>query len=282
MSQWRYALSAAPQASSSAPILLVGDICTCLKQAAALGYDAIEYHTRETAEIPYCDVLRTMEETGCRISMIVTGRIATEGGLHLVSADPAKEAACVSGFYRYIDIASRLGAGIVIGWAKGNADSTEDLPRYYQRLARNLESLDRYAAEKNVPIMIEVINHYEVNVFDTAKSLMAFLQAYPLPNCYAHLDTFHMMVEEPDIANALDTVGDRLGYFHFADYGRYYPGSGGFDFAQVLGKLKQLGYNGYLSVECKPGADRLKAASEGLRHLRCLEQALDTLTECNL
>ena len=53
MKKRKYALSAAPQAPKTAPILLTGDICECLKKAAELGYDAIEYHTRENVEFDY-------------------------------------------------------------------------------------------------------------------------------------------------------------------------------------------------------------------------------------
>lgn len=274
MKKWKYALSAAPEAPEDAPILLTGDVCSCLRNAASLGYDAIEYHTRETADLPYDEIMQTMQETGCRISMIVTGRIATQGGLHLVSDDPEEEKACVEGFCRYVDMASRLGAGLVIGWAKGNVRSPEALPSYYERLARNLSILDRYAAEKQVPIVIEVINHYEVNVFQTAELLMEFLNTHDLPNCRAHLDSFHMLVEEADIHTAIDQCRGRLGYVHLADYGRYEPGSGYFDFGGLLKHLSEIGYDGYLAVECKHKEDRMETARKGIEHLKQLEQRL--------
>lgn len=275
MINWKYALSAAPDAPEDAPILLVGDICTCLRNAASLGYDAIEYHTRENVDLPYEEIIQTMQETSCRISMIVTGRIATQGGLHLVSEDPDKEKACAEGFLRYIDMASRLGAGLVIGWAKGNVHDPEELPSYYERLAHNLDILDRYAAEKQVPIMIEVINHYEVTVFRTAETLMTFLRNHTLPNCHAHLDTFHMMIEEADIHHAIDQCKDRLGYVHLADYGRYEPGSGQFDFGGMLKHLAQIGYDGYLAIECKHLEDRMETARKGLSYLKQLERDLE-------
>lgn len=274
MKKWKYALSAAPEAPDDAPILLTGDICTCLRNAASLGYDAIEYHTRETADLPYDEIIRTMQETGCRISMIVTGRIATQGGLHLVSDDPEKERACVEGFHRYVDMASKLGAGLVIGWAKGNVHSPADLPLYYERLAHNLGIIERYAAEKCVPIVIEVINHYEVSVFQTADLLMKFLAANDLPNCKAHLDSFHMFVEEVDIHAAIDQCSGRLGYVHLADYGRYEPGHGKFDFESMLKHLDEIGYDGYLAIECKHIGDRMETARKGIEYLKQLEQNL--------
>ena len=87
MKKWKYSLSSALTARKTAPILLTGSICDCLRTAKSLGFDAIEYHTRENVDFDYSEIRKTMEDTGCRISMIVTGRLYTEGGLSLTSSD---------------------------------------------------------------------------------------------------------------------------------------------------------------------------------------------------
>ena len=79
MGKWKYGVSAAPDAPKTAPILLTGDICDCLRDAADLGFQAIEYHTRENAALDVAKILSAMERTGCQISMLVTGRLYTQG-----------------------------------------------------------------------------------------------------------------------------------------------------------------------------------------------------------
>ena len=272
MKNWKYGISAAPAAPKTAPILLTGDICDCLRQAAALGFDAIEYHPRENTAFDYEKILATMEETGCRISMIVTGRLFTEGGYSLTSPDPQKERMAVEGMLRYVDMASRLGAGVVLGWAKGNIRDAESREVYFERLTKNLRTVDAAAARKGVQVNIEVINHYEVDVFVTAAEVSAYLEEKGFSNLRAHLDSFHMQLEEESFTKAIQTAGSRMGYFHLADSTRWYPGSGYLDFKELLRALEGVGYDGYLTVECFPHEDNLDTARKALQYMKFIEQ----------
>ena len=60
MKPWKFCISTADEAPKTAPIMLCGDVCDNLKQAAALGFDAIEVHTRETARLDYDRIHRTI------------------------------------------------------------------------------------------------------------------------------------------------------------------------------------------------------------------------------
>lgn len=274
MKTWKYGISAACAAPKAAPILLTGDICDCLRNAAELGFDAIEYHTRENVEFDYDAVKQTMEETGCRISMIVTGRLFTEGGFCLTSDDPENEKIALEGMLKYVDMAAAVHAGLVLGWAKGNIRNASSREAYFERLTRNLKKIDEAAAEKNVPIVIEVINHYEVDAFMTAGELTKYLEEHTLKNCFVHLDTFHMMLEEENYSRAIMTAGERLGYVHFADTTRWYPGSGYMNYKEIFRALEAVGYDGYLTIECFPHDDYRETARKGLQNLKCIAETV--------
>jgi len=274
MKAWKYGVSAAPTATKTAPILLTGSICDCLRKAATLGFDAIEYHTRENVAFDYEEILNTMEETGCRISVIVTGRLFTEGGFSLTSENPENEQRALQGMLQYIDMAATLKCGLVLGWAKGKIADASSRDTYFTRLTKNLRILDEVASASGVPIMIEVINHYEVDAFLTAKELTDYLNEQKFKSCYVHLDTFHMMIEEENYAKAIHTAGKQLGYVHFADNTRWYPGSGYTGFKEILRALDEVGYTGYLTIECFPHDDRDETAIKGLKYLKCLAETL--------
>ena len=138
-------------------------------------------------------------------------------------------------------------------------------------LARNLQILGAYGKERNVPLCIEIINHYEVNIFTTADELMEFLESYQIDNCYAHLDTYHMMLDETNMKAAVHRCKGKLGYVHLADYGRQYPGAGQFDFQEVLEALDEIKYTGILSIECFPIPDGETAAKRGLEYMKSLD-----------
>ena len=272
MAHFQYALSSALYAPETAPILLKGSVCENLKKAGELGYDAIEIHMRETDAIDIPEVQKTMQETGVRVAMIVTGRLNTEGGLSLMDDRPYVIREAIDGMKQYIRIASALGADIIIGWMIGRIPAGALCPKqYYDRLAENLKIICSYASEQNVKINIEVINHYETNVFTTARKLMTFKREYKIENLYVHLDTFHMDLEETDFAEAIKTAGDELGYIHLADSTRLYPGSARIDFGHILKLLQEIGYKGWLSVECFPVPDGEEAARKALGHMKQIE-----------
>lgn len=266
-----YACSSADTAPKTAPILLTGDVCDNLRKAAAMGYDCIEVHTRETVEWDYDAINACAAECGCKVGMIITGRLNTEGKCDLINDIPYIQEAAVKGMKQYIDMAAKLNAGIVIGWVKGNIPAGGDKNRYMDTLGRNLKILNAYAKTQDVPLCIEIINHYEVNIFTTADELMTFLEKYQLDNCYAHLDTYHMMLDETDMKAAVYRCKGKLGYVHLADYGRQYPGAGEFNFSEVLHSLDEIDYDGILSIECFPIPDGETAAKNGLQYMKSLE-----------
>lgn len=272
MKNFRYALSSAAYAPESAPILLKGDICSNLKKAKEIGYDAIEVHLRENDPIDISSIQQTMDETGVKISVIATGRLFTEGGCSLLDDRPYAMKAAVEGTKQYIDIASALHADLVIGWLLGNIPAGSICRnKYLDRLANNLKYLADYAQEKHVRINIEAINRYEVNLFTTAKSLADFIHKYELKNIYIHLDTFHMNIDENSFEEAIETAGDKLGYFHLADNTRRYPGSGMIDFKHIINLLRSVNYEGYLSVECLPHPTGEDAAIGAINYMKSIE-----------
>lgn len=270
MKQWKLAVSSADAAPQSAPILLLGEVAENLRRAGALGFQAIEVHMREDTVLDYAEIARAADESGCQVGMLVTGRLNTEGKCDLMSDIPYVTAAAVHGMRQYIDLAARLGAeGLVVGWVKGNVPAGACREKYMARLAKNLAVLNNYGKEKGVRLNIEIINRYEVNVFTTADEVMRFLEAHPqLDNCYVHLDTFHMNIEECDPVAAIRRCGDKLGYFHLADNHRQYPGSGQLDFRRTLEALDEIGYTGYLAIECLPYPTHEEAATKGIAYIK--------------
>lgn len=267
MKDWKFALSSADEAPLTAPILLRGDLSDNLIQASRLGYHALEVHTRETVLWDYLDIEKLMRECNMKISAIVTGRLNTEGQVNLIDDVPYITQSAIVGMKQYIEMAERFKTDIVVGWIKGKIPAGSSEKKYLDRLAYHLQILDDYAGERGVRMFLEVINHYETNIFNTAEATMEFIEANHLENCFVHLDTFHMGIDETDPVEAIKLCGKKLGYVHFADNTRSYPGSGQFDFRKIIQALDTIGYQGYLSVECLPKPDGLTAARYAIKHL---------------
>jgi len=288
MRKWRLAVSSADRAPESAPILLQGTITENLLQAAKLGYDAIEVHTRETAQLDYDEIEKIVASSGVKVCMVITGRLNTEGKCSLIDDRPYVVNAAIEGMKQYIDMASKLNADIVIGWVRGNIPQGGNKEYYFNRLAQNLKILAEYGKQKNVKLNIEVINRYEINTFNTAKETVDFIEATnryesQVANSLEETlqiiqrvqgkmlsilpDTFHMNIEEKDFKEAISICKSKLGYVHIADNTRWYPGSGQIDFKQIVNCLEKVGYTGYLSVECLPCPDKVSAAKNAIDYL---------------
>ncbi len=276
MSIWNYALSSADRAPATAPILLRGDICHNLKTASVLGYQGLEVHTREDVCLDYDEIARTAAGCGVHISAVVTGRLNTQGGVNLIDDRPYIVYAAIEGLRQYVQMAARLKTDLIIGWIKGQIPEGTDPCPYLERLAGNLTVVCAEARDQGVKIFIEVINRYETNIFTTARETIDFLEKWKIPNCYLHLDTFHMNIGESNPVEAIRACGGRLGYFHVADNTRLYPGSGTLDFKSYFFALKEIGYKGFVSVECLPSPDGETAARAAIEYLRECESDIKT------
>lgn len=268
---WRYALSSSDEAPNTAPILLHGDVLHNLKTAASLGYQGLEIHTRENIPLDYGEIARASTDLGVSISAVVTGRLNTKGKVNLLDDRPYVYSSAMSCMWEYIKMASRLKTDVIIGWIRGSLPSGENSAPYLERLAKTLIELGQEAKNEAVRILIEVINRYETNVFTTAQETVAFLDKWGISNCYIHLDTFHMNIEEINPVAAIRLCGPRLGYFHVADNTRLYPGSGTLQFQNYFSALKEIGYEGFVSLECLPRPDGETAAKRAIEYLRQCE-----------
>ncbi|KUO75241.1 MAG: xylose isomerase [Clostridia bacterium BRH_c25] len=246
----KIAVSTADSAPDTAPLLLLGDICDNLEKAHKLGYSAIEVHTRENAGLNYEKILDTCKKSGMRISAIVTGRLHNEERVTLIDDDAAKVKIAMDGLKKYIDIAQILQTDIIIGWIRGRLPEGNNNELYEERLADNIKTLALYAMDKNVKILIEAINRYEINFLNTGKEIFDLIEKYEIPNTFVHLDTFHMNIEEDDINSTIKYCAGKLGYMHLADSNRRYPGAGHLDFVSIMKSLEDINYRGYVSVEC--------------------------------
>ncbi len=115
-----------------------------------------------------------------------------------------------------------------------------------------------YAMKSGILLGIEPINRFETYFINRAEQALALAEAVG-PDCGVCLDCFHMNLEEADMFAAIDKAADRLVGFHVADNNRFAPGMGTLDIPAIVSKLKEVGYDGALSVEFCPNLDRTPA-----------------------
>jgi len=144
-----------------------------------------------------------------------------------------------------------------------------DLER--ELLIEGLSKIAPVAEEVGKPVILEPLNRYETHLLKTVGQAAEICRAVGSPGIKLMADFFHMNIEESDMGRAIEEVADCLAYVHLADSNRYQPGAGHLDFRPGLAALKRIGYDGYLTLECKLlGEDQGQALIETARYIRTI------------
>ncbi|SPF80650.1 sugar phosphate isomerase/epimerase family protein [Pseudoprimorskyibacter insulae] len=99
------------------------------------------------------------------------------------------------------------------------------------------------AEKAGVDLVLEVVNRFETNLLNTAAQGMKFIADTGNDHVRLHLDTFHMQMEEANLAAAIRMAGDKIGYFHIGESNRGYLGDGTIDWDRVFDALAEIGYD---------------------------------------
>ena len=147
--------------------------------------------------------------------------------------------------------AERIGLTYMVGvlysaLAKYMRPST---PRGRAHCIAALKRLTRKARDGGITLGLEVVNRYETNVINTASEALALLAEIDEPGLGVHLDTYHMNIEEDDMASPVRLCGDKLVYVHIGESHRGYLGSGSVDFAPFFKALRAEKYEGPIAFE---------------------------------
>jgi len=256
-----FGLALSPQPTSFGPLLFAGRLAEGLRAAADLGFSVVELSLRSAEDVEPEALAALLSQNGLSLAAIATGQSCIHDSLCLCHPRPEVRQAAIERLKSIIQLAAQFKAAVIIGGIRGRLSGTaaeQDEQRVAAMAA--IGECARFAAFHNVTLLIEPINRYETNFINSAAEGLALLDEIGEPSAKLLLDTFHMNIEEADIARTLEEVGDRLGYLHVADSNRQAPGQGHIDFWSVLQTLTRIGYQGSVTAEILPIPDDLTAA----------------------
>jgi sugar phosphate isomerase/epimerase len=200
---------------------------------------------------------------------------AGEDGLTFSDLRPEVRGQAVERIKEQIALAAYLNSAVTIGLVRGRLGS--DSEQHPARLAAILSCLDeccRSAQAREVKIFLEPLNRYETDYLNTIEQTLDTIEAIGASNLYLLADTFHMNIEEVDMAAALRRAGARLGHVHLVDSNRQAPGYGHLDIRSILQALSGIHYQGYLSFEVLPLPESRQVARDAISFTRSLLEAV--------
>jgi D-psicose/D-tagatose/L-ribulose 3-epimerase len=148
--------------------------------------------------------------------------------------------------------AADAGVGIVagplyspVGYLPGRRRTSDE----WKWAVEGFQSVGDTLAANGVIFAIEPLNRFETYFLNTAADAAALAGEIGHPNIGILFDTFHANIEEKSIAAGYRTVGPYLKHVHTCENDRGIPGSGHVEWQEVFQALRQLNYDGWLTIE---------------------------------
>lgn len=268
----RYILSVAlsPEKSSFGPLLFAGNIEEGIKNAARLGFSAVELSLRDSDSLDREKIIGQLEENDLKVSTIATGQSYYKDGFSLCAKEAEKRRRVIQRLKGHIRLASQLGAQVIIGGIRGTFEGIfwrHPVPyKLYRVTLDSIKESLEYACKYEVILTLECVNRYETNFINTAEEALELVEKLRSENFKILLDTFHMNIEEPSLEEAILKTGKYLSCIHVADSNNLAPGMGHIDFREVYHSLKKINYRGYICVEVLPIPDDLSAMKQSIHY----------------
>jgi D-psicose/D-tagatose/L-ribulose 3-epimerase len=220
------------------------------QRVAGHGFDVLEICIEDPALVTADAVNAAARDAGVDVS--VCGAFGPERDVS--HEDPEVRRHGIDYLRTCVDLAAEVGSESVSGpmySATGKARLLSDEERE-QQWAWAVESLGEvadYAAERSVGLAIEPLNRFETDMVNTVEQGLRLCDRIGRDNVGLLLDTFHMNIEEKNIAAAIRSAAGRIRNFHACENDRGAPGGGHVEWKEVGAALADTGYDGLVVIE---------------------------------
>ena len=214
----------------------------------AAGFDGVEVPLFQPSQFAAADIRRGLADIGleCTVCSILTG------GLNMISGDAAVRQKTRVHMQDCAKAAADVGAKIIAGPLYSPVGLMTGLRRTadeWKRAVDCYQAISPVLSDYGVTIAIEPLNRFETYFLNTAADAVALCDAIGHPNVGILFDTFHANIEEKDVAAAYRAVGPHLKHVHTCENDRGIPGTGHIDWPGVFQALRDVRYDGWLTIE---------------------------------
>jgi sugar phosphate isomerase/epimerase len=192
-------------------------------------------------------------------------------GLYMNCLDEEVRNKTLEYFKALIEFCADIGGSLMVIGSPKQRDVPDGLPRdrIWRITRRFLMDCLVTAKRRAVTLCIEPLSREETNFINTAAEAIKMIEEVHSPYMKLHLDVKAMSDEARPIEGIIESARGYLAHFHANDPNRKGPGFGETDFVPIFRALKQIGYDGYVSIEAFDyGPDPLAMASEGLAYMK--------------
>lgn len=225
--------------------------------AASLGYTGIEVapftldaDVRRISAAQRAEFRNLARTKGLTIAGLHWLLARTEG-LHLTSGDPEVRVRTADYLVELIRFCADLGGTVMVFGSPKQRDLQPGVT-FEEGATRAAEVFSRVmaAAESaGVTIALEPLARTETNFINTASQGMEIIRRVGHPRFRLHLDVKAMSDEGRPVEGIIREFGKHAAHFHANDPNARGPGTSGLDHAPFAAALREIGYDGWVSVE---------------------------------
>ena len=215
-----------------------------------MGFDAVEIPIEYPEKIDAKKVKAALEAN--ELEPIVCGAFGPSRDL--THDDPAVHENCFQYIRQGLDLCNEWDATFLAGpmysaVGKARMLSPELRKIEWERAVTNLHKVCKMAQDRKLEIALEPLNRFESDMVNTAEDVLRLIKDINHPAAKVLLDGFHMAIEERNIEHAISSVGDKLIHVQVSENYRGTPGTGQTPWDSFKKGLKNINYNGVISIE---------------------------------
>ena len=214
---------------------------------AKMGWDGVEVPVFEGSPEAHSNLGRQLDDLGLARTVVA---IVSDGDT--LSDDPDMRQKGIDHLKYVADCSIALGAETLAG------PLTQPLAQFtgqgatkveWDRLVHASRTLADHTSGTGLTIAVEPLNRFECYALNTVEQAARLVKEVDQPHYGYLFDSFHTNIEEKAPWDALRKHAKYMSHVHVSENDRGTPGHGHIDFAKMFAVLREVEWDGWLTVE---------------------------------
>ncbi|MCM8830215.1 MAG: sugar phosphate isomerase/epimerase [Candidatus Omnitrophica bacterium] len=242
-----------------------------------IGYQGIEiapFTLADSVDMISEETIKRIRGLSSRYNIEVIGThwlLVKPEGLSVSTNDKALREKTADYLCKLVNFTADIGGSIMVFGSPKQRNIAEG--QTYDVVKENmkevLKKVLKECEKRSIFLCLEPLARTETNFINTASQAIDIIEEMSHPYLKLHLDVKAMSDEQKSIPEIIREGRKYLKHFHTNDKNLGGPGSGDIDYTPIIATLKEIGYNGWLSVEVfdfTPGPEAI--AKQSIEYLK--------------
>lgn len=253
-----------------------------VRRLARIGYDGIEIGCAQPQAWPYYidgarrkEMRKCLEENHIAVSSMLPAPGGGPGG-NIASACKEEREWTKEYWKKCMELGLDIGDCktllCVCGWYIYGTKERDA----WKWAKEGLSEMADYAKQFGITLMLEP-TATDSNLVESCEDAINMMEDIGKDNVKLMFDTTHALYRNEVPSDYVYQMGENLKHVHMADYDRKAPGTNGCDFVEIMQALKDINFDGYITMEngfptrsCHPDS----VARQSLENLKAIEASL--------